>query len=59
MNMMASALAQTLRLLPGALLFALVVGAPLMALQSERATAHSIPKGGAGFVLLVSLQRAG
>lgn len=59
MNMTVSALAQMLRLLPGALLFALVVGAPLMALQDGRPGMRSIPQGGAGFVLLVSLQRAG
>lgn len=56
-------LANTLRLLPRALLITLMLAAPVMAVPSLRAAdtavieAPTAKKTGAGFVLLLSLQR--
>lgn len=54
-----SVLAEMLRMLPGVFLLALILGGPLMTLSNGHSGAQSLPKGGAGFVILVSLQRAG
>ncbi|TWG99345.1 hypothetical protein L598_001500000680 [Mesorhizobium sp. J18] len=59
-----STIAETLRLLPKALIVALLVAAPLSVVQSVRAENTNIIEGyvkksnGSGFVLLVGLMRA-
>lgn len=63
MTRLASAVLKTLRLLPRAALLAFLLAAPVMAMSAMRADIEStieapaMKKTGAGFVLLVSLQR--